>query len=147
LPERINAGSLDPVSDFSIQDLEELCKVHSISLELIRRSHNLDDLLDLVLDELEHRLAEIPGHALQNHDASRLDAKDSARVKALVTFTSQAVELKAKAEFNRELRTALDAAEAGRDRLHGVMTSIASGIAVLDRDGRIISFNDAMLQA
>ncbi len=137
-------GSADSVEQFSIQDLEELCKVHSISLELIRRSHNLDDLLDVVLDELEARLGDIPGHAFRNRGEPKRNVHDSARLKALVMFTSQAAELKAKAEFNRELQSAVDAAEAGRDRLHGVIDSIAAGIAVLDRDGKIVGVNQAM---
>ena len=141
---RHDDGAPNPATEFSFQDLEELCKVHSISLELIRRSHNLDELLDVVLDELERRLAELPGHTFQDKERSRLDAKDSARLKALVTFSSQAAELKAKAEFNRDLQTALDAAETGRDRLRGVVSSIAAGIAVLDRDGSIVSMNSAM---
>jgi signal transduction histidine kinase len=132
------------MEEHSIQDLEELCKVHSISLELIRRSHSLDDLLDVVLDELENRLADIPGHAFRTHGEPTPAPRDTARLKALVTFTSQAAELKAKAVFNRELQSALDAAEAGRDRLDGVMASISAGIAILDKDGRIVSVNNAM---
>ena len=133
-----------PVEELSRNDLEELARVHSISLELIRRSHNLDDLLDVVLDELEKRLAAIPGHALQNRGESRPDATDTSRLKALVMFTTQAAELKAKAEFNRELQSALDAAEEDRDRLHGVMSAMAAGVAVVGRDGKIISVNHAM---
>ncbi|MBD3866858.1 MAG: PAS domain-containing protein [Acidobacteria bacterium] len=144
MSDRPETGAGKPMESHSIQDLEELCKVHSISLELIRRSHNLDDLLDVVLDELENRLAEIPGHALGNRGESMGDVHDTARLKALVTFTSQAAELKVKAEFNRELQSALDAAEADRERLDGVMASIAAGIAILDRDGKIVSVNNAM---
>jgi PAS domain-containing protein len=141
---RLDNPPPDPHEEYSTQDLEELCKVHSISLELIRRSHHLDDLLDVILDELEERLAEIPGQALQSRGEPRRNLRDTARLKALVTFTSQAAELKAKAESNRELQLALDSAEEGRDRLHGVMNSITAGIAVLDRDRKILVINEAM---
>ena len=128
----------------SIQDLEELCKVHSISLELIRRSHNLDDLLDVVLDELERRLAEIPGKSFGSGGEPSGSVRDNARVKALMTFASQAAELKVKAEFNHELQQALSDAEAGSDRLRGVIDSIAAGIVVLDREGKVLGANRAV---
>lgn len=146
MSDRTDIGSAGPVEEFSTRDLVELCKVHSISLELIRKSHSLDDLLDLILDELERRLSEIPSAALRNRGAVRRDSDDTARLKALVTFTSQAVELKAKAEVNRELQLALVAAEAGRDRLEGVMNSVSAGIAVLDEDQNIVHANSSMAE-
>ncbi len=130
----------------SMQDLEELCKVHSISLELIRRSHNLDDLLDVILDELERRLEEIPGHALGNGGEPGLSVRDNARVKALITFAGQAAELKVKAEFNHDLHHALADAEAGRDRLRGVIDSVAAGIVVLDSEGKVLIANRAVAE-
>ena len=146
MPDRTDIGASGPLEEFSTRDLEELCKVHSISLELIRKSHSLDDLLDLILDELERRLSEIPSAAFRNRGSVQRDSDDTARLKALVTFTSQAAELKAKAEVNQELQRALDAAESGRDRLEGVMNSVAAGIAVLDTDQNIVHANSSMAE-
>ena len=47
-----------------LPDLAELCRIHEIGLDLIGRSHDVDELLDRVLDEYESRLSELPSDAL-----------------------------------------------------------------------------------
>jgi len=43
----------------TLPDLAELCRIHEIGLDLIGRSHDVDELLDRVLDEYESRLKEL----------------------------------------------------------------------------------------
>ncbi len=118
----------------ALPELEALCAMHEISIELIRRSHDLDSLMDLVLDEYERRLNELQGEDLELSADTRL--------KKLVMFAGQASELKAKAECNRELQIALEEAESSRHRLNGVIESLAAGIVILDGDGRVLDANE-----
>ena len=85
---------------------------HEISLELIRRSHDLDDLMDLVLDEYERRLTELQDETLECGFGAEDGLKSDARLKALMMFAGQAAELMVKAENNRDLQNALGEAEA-----------------------------------
>jgi len=56
-------------------DLEELCRIHDIGLDLIERSDNLDDLLDRVLGEYELRLADLRNDTLDGDPEDEGEAK------------------------------------------------------------------------
>lgn len=116
---------------------------HATTLELIRRSHDLDGLMDLVLDEYERRLNELQDENLGAELGAEGGLKDDTRLKTLMMFAGQAAELKVKAEYTRELQNALDQAEASRHRLRGVLESLAAGIVILDADGLVQSANEA----
>jgi PAS domain-containing protein len=116
---------------------------HEISLELIRRSHNLDGLMDLVLDEFERRLAELQNKRIGEGLDAETGLKADPRLKALMMFAGEAAELKTKAEDNRELQNALDEAQENRHRLAGVIESLAAGIVILDAAGLVLGANEA----
>jgi signal transduction histidine kinase len=80
-----------------LPDLTELCRIHDISLDLIERSHDLDELLERILEEYEARLADLPNDALDMR-ADSLSLTTAKKLRALTMFASQAVALKAKAE-------------------------------------------------
>jgi signal transduction histidine kinase len=77
-------------------DLEELCRIHDVSLELIERSHDLDELLERILEEYEARLDELPNDALDAR-ADTMSLATAKKIRALTMFATQAVALKAKA--------------------------------------------------
>jgi len=116
---------------------------HEISLELIRRSHDLDGLMDLVLDEFERRLTELQDRKIGDGLDAETGLKTDPRLKALMMFAGEAAELKTKAEDNRELQHALDEAQESRHRLAGVIESLAAGIVILDADGLVLGANEA----
>jgi signal transduction histidine kinase len=131
-------------------DLEELCRVHDLSLELIERSDDLDELLDLLLDEYERRLSELPADALDDIDANSAGESENPKVRALVMFAAQAAALKARAESASrirrqagELEAALLKAREYGNRLRGVMESLDAGIMILDLEGRVTDTNAA----
>lgn len=62
--------SSDNANDSVMPDLAELCRNHDVSLELIRGSHDMDELLDRVLAEFEARLQE----ALESEERTRARA-------------------------------------------------------------------------
>jgi nitrogen-specific signal transduction histidine kinase len=78
-------------------DLTELCRIHDISLDLIERSTDLDDLLERILEEYEARLSDLPNDALDMR-ADSLSLATAKKLRALTMFASQAVALKARAE-------------------------------------------------
>jgi signal transduction histidine kinase len=137
-------------------DLAELCRIHENGLDLIGRSHDLDELLDHVLDEYAARLEDLPSDAL---DARRGGPQpESARkLRGLVMFATQAAALKEKAVLSREtsrhaamleeanerLVDALEAAERSRCRLEGVLAALSSGIMILAPDGAFLMANAA----
>jgi signal transduction histidine kinase len=82
-------------------DLEELCRIHDIGLDLIDRSDDIDDLLDRVLDEYELRLADLRDDTL---DADPEDEGEAKKLRALVMFATQAAALKQKADAADEQR-------------------------------------------
>jgi len=84
-----------------LPDLEELCRIHDIGLELIDRSDDLDDLLDRVLGEYESRLADMRSDTL---DRDPEDEGEARKLRALVMFATQATALKQKAVAADELR-------------------------------------------
>jgi signal transduction histidine kinase len=77
-------------------DLEELCRIHDVSIELIERSHDLDDLLERILEEYEARLGDLPNDALDMR-ADSMSLATAKKIRALTMFATQAVALKAKA--------------------------------------------------
>jgi len=84
-----------------LPDLRELSRVHDVGLELIDKSHDLDELLGSILDEYERRLRELPDDAL-DPDGSGTNGPDAVKVRALVMFATQATALMAKAAAIRE---------------------------------------------
>ena len=140
----------------ALPDLAELCRIHEIGLDLIDRSHDVDELLDRVLDEYESRLATLPSDALDARVGG--PRPDSARkLRGLVMFATQAAALKEKAvvagelkrraamleESNTRLVEALDEAERSRARLDGVLAALSSGVMIFGSDGRFVTANAA----
>ena len=140
----------------SLPDLAELCRIHEIGLDLIGRSHDVDELLDRVLEEYEARLQELPSDALD----ARADAphpESLRKLRALVMFATQASALREKAvaateirrraimleEANTRLVAALNEAERTRVRLDGVLAALSSGVVIVGRDGALIGANAA----
>lgn len=84
-----------------LPDLEELCRIHDVGLDLIARSHDLDDLLDRVLEEYQTRLADMRVDTLDGEPDDEAEAK---KLRALVMFASQAAALKEKTVAAEERR-------------------------------------------
>jgi anti-sigma regulatory factor (Ser/Thr protein kinase)/PAS domain-containing protein len=139
-----------------LPDLAELCRIHEIGLDLIGRTHDVDELLDRVLDEYESRLETLPSDALDARIGG--PQPDSMRkLRGLVMFATQAAALKEKAvvagelrrratmleEANARLVSALDEAERSRARLDGVLAALSSGIMILGADGKCLTANAA----
>jgi signal transduction histidine kinase len=78
-------------------DLTELCRIHDVSLDLIERSNNLDELLERVLEEYEAQLEELPNDALDMR-ADSVPPTTATKLRALTMFASQAAALKARVE-------------------------------------------------
>jgi signal transduction histidine kinase len=139
-----------------IPDLAELCRIHEIGLDLIGRSHDVDELLDRVLEEYERRLQELPSDALDAR-AKAPHPESLRKLRALVMFATQASALKEKAvvaselkrraamleEANARLVAALDEAERARARLDGVLAALSSGVMILGADGVFLRANAA----
>jgi len=139
-----------------LPDLAELCRIHEIGLDLIDRSHDVEELLDLVLAEYERRLQELPSDALDAR-AAVPQPESLRKLRALVMFATQASALKEKAviaselkrraamleEANARLETALDEAERARARLDGVLAVLSSGVMILGADGTFLRANAA----
>ena len=64
MPEKKRRRDGEPGSTRRSPDLAELCRIHEIGLDLIGRSHDIDELLDRVLEEYETRLSALPSDAL-----------------------------------------------------------------------------------
>ena len=150
-----NRAAAGPTGEV-LPDLAELCRIHEIGLDLIGRSHDVDELLDRVLDEYESQLAALPSDALDARHGG--PHPDSARkLRGLVMFATQAAALKEKAvvagelkrraaaleDANRRLVAALDEAERSRARLDGVLAALSSGIMILGADGTFVTANAA----
>jgi nitrogen fixation/metabolism regulation signal transduction histidine kinase len=137
-------------------DLVELCRVHDVSLELIRRSHDVDELLDAVLAEYEKRLKEMSADTLSGNGRP-LDPDEAKKLQALVMFAGQAVALKEKAaaatqlrnraeeleKLNNDLQRALEQEARTRQRLDDLLAALDAGIMVVGGDGRIQNVNRA----
>jgi len=84
-----------------LPDLAELCRIHDIGLDLIERSHDLDDLLEGVLDEYQRRLDDMHNDTL---DGDPEDEGEARKLRALIMFATQAAALKQKAVAATELK-------------------------------------------
>jgi signal transduction histidine kinase len=83
--------------------IEELFRNYNVSTELIKRTTNQQELLDLILEEYIDRLDEIPGVDLVNVDELDFKVPVRSKLRSLILFASQAVLLKEKADLFREL--------------------------------------------
>jgi signal transduction histidine kinase len=139
-----------------LPDLAELCRIHEIGLDLIGRSHDVDELLDRVLDEYESRLKDLPSDALDARStAPRPDSLG--KLRGLVMFATQAAALKEKAILAGEMKrraamleaanirlvAALDEAERSRTRLDGVLAALSSGVMIFSAEGATLTANVA----
>ena len=96
-----------------LPDLEQLCRVHDVGLELIEHSDDVDSLIDRVLDEYERRLADLRHDTLT---ADEVDANEARKLRALVMFATQASALMQKARAVDERHKL--------ERLSGVMQTL-----------------------
>jgi signal transduction histidine kinase len=142
--------------DGGLPDLAELCRIHEIGLDLIERSHDLDELLDRVLDEYESRLQALPSDALDARDGGP-DPESLRELRGLVMFATQAAALKEKAvaagelkrraamleESNARLIAALDEARRSHARLDAVLAALSSGVMIFDAAGSCVTANAA----
>jgi signal transduction histidine kinase len=137
-------------------EIQELGRVHDVALDMIERSHDLDGLLDRILDEYEVRLRDLPGQAL-GEGYGALSPAAAGKLRALVMFAAEAAALKQKAavagelrsragalaEANASLALALTDAEAARRELDGVLAALDAGILILGPDGAVRHANPA----
>ncbi len=137
-------------------ELEELGRVHDVSLDLIQRSHDLNGLLDRILDEYELRLRDLPSEA-RGGTGGALSPPAAGKLRARLVFAAQAAALKEKAlaaaelreraealsEANARLGQALADAEAARRQLDGVLAALDAGILILGPDGTVRHANRA----
>ena len=79
--------------------IEELFRNYNVSTEMIKRTPNLHELLDLVLLEYIKRLDEIPGKDLSRPSDSEFSEYDREKLRSLIMFSSQAVLLKENGEI------------------------------------------------
>ena len=140
----------------SLPDLAELCRIHEIGLDLIDRSHDLDELLDRVLEEYQTRLAALPSDALDERSGSP-QPESLRKLRGLVMFATQAAALKEKAmaalelkrraamleESNARLVVALDETERSHARLDGVLSALSSGVMIFDANDACLKANGA----
>lgn len=125
-----------------LPDLAELCRIHEIGLDLIGRSHDVDELLDRVLDEYESRLKELPFDALDARSGA--PHPDSlGKLRGLVMFATQAAALKEKAILAGELKRRAAMLEAANTRLDGVLAALSSGVMIFSADGAFLTANVA----
>ncbi len=149
-------GAATRVAGESLEDHRELFRIHEVGLDLIDRIHDVDELLDRVLDEYEARLASLPSDALDAR--SKESHPESARkLRGLVMFATQAAALKEKAvtagelkrraaaleDANTRLMAALAGAEQSRARLDGVLAALPSGVVILRAAGPFLTANAA----
>lgn len=139
-----------------VPDLAELCRIHEIGIDLIERSHDVDDLLDRVLEEYEKRLSDLPADALDTRSGTPRPESQQ-KLRALVMFATQASALREKAivaselrrragmleDTNSRLTAALDEAEQARGRLDGVLAALSSGVMIRGADGTFLRANAA----
>jgi anti-sigma regulatory factor (Ser/Thr protein kinase) len=140
----------------TLPDIAELCRIHEVGLDLISRSHDVDELLDRVIDEYESRLRALPSDALDAR--SEAPHPDSVRkLRGLVMFATQAAALKEKATFTGELKrraamleeanarlvAALDDAKRSHARLDGVLAALSSGVMIFEAGGTFLTANAA----
>ena len=84
--------------------MKELFRNYNVSTELIKRTTNQKELLDLILREYIDRFEEIPGEDLVNMGNPINEKRPiQEKLRSLVLFASQAAILKEKSEVFREL--------------------------------------------
>ena len=86
--------------------MKELFRNYNVSTELIKRTTNQKELIDLILREYIDRFDEIPGVDLVNMGNTlneRIPVQE--KLRSLVLFASQAIMLKEKSEIFKELET------------------------------------------
>ena len=148
----------DPVGEHEsvLPDLADLCKIYDVGLELIERSHDIDDLLDRVLDEYQRRLGDLASEAL-DPEGGPPNPASAKKLRGLVMFASQAVALKARAsaaaelkrkaddlaEVNARLRQALADADTASGRLDLIVSTLDAGILVVTPDRLVLRANRA----
>jgi PAS domain-containing protein len=126
----------------SLPDLAELCRIHEIGLDLIDRSHDLDELLDRVLEEYQARLASLPSDALDPRNGSP-QPESLRKLRGLVMFATQAAALKEKAVAALELKRRATMLEETNARLDGVLTALSSGVMIFDASGNCLKANES----
>jgi len=152
---RVKRAAADLAGE-ALPDLAELCRIHEIGLDLIGRSHDVDELLDRVLDEYESRLQALPSDALDARSGAP-HPESVRKLRGLMMFATQAAALKEKAvvagelkrraamleEANVRLVAAFDEAERSRVRLDGVLAALSSGVVIFGVDGVFLTANAA----
>ena len=83
--------------------LEDFCRNHDLSLELINKITNKQELMDIILDEYIYRLNEIPGADISKILKENQDSEMRVKLKSLIMFASQAVVLRDQADLYHEL--------------------------------------------
>jgi len=126
----------------TLPDLAELCRIHEIGLDLIERSHDVDELLDRVLDEYESRLKDLPSDALDARSTAPHPAS-LGKLRGLVMFATQAAALKEKAIVAGELKRRAAMLEAANSRLDGVLAALSSGVMIFSAQGAFLTANVA----
>jgi PAS domain-containing protein len=138
-----------------LPNLAELCRIHNVGLEMIDRSHDMDELLDRVLEEYERRLEALADETLGR--GAPPSYEEAQKLRALIMFATHAAALMDKAEtstalrrwadqlqrMNEELERALVEQARVRRRLDEVLETLDAGIMVVGADGRIENANRA----
>ncbi len=138
LPEPNRSGD----AEAGPHDLAELCRLHDVGLELLGRAHDVEGLIEAILDEYERRLRELPPDALDRPEAG--DPRTGAKVRALVRFAAQASAIQAQArsaadlrDRNRRVEEALAEARRWKDRLDALGAALGAAILVVSPEGRV----------
>ncbi len=84
--------------------LAELDQIYSLSLELLKKSQDPDELLDALLDEYIRRFSEIPGMNFSEDLNEFPDDERREKAKALILFAQQAALLKENADYQARLK-------------------------------------------
>lgn len=131
-------------------DLAQLCRNHAIGVDLIRCSHDSEEMMDRVLAEFEERLEELSNDALDARTGPPSEA-DRSRLRALAMFSRQVSALMEKSaavdqlrcwaeeqqRLNLELQRAWSREQASRSRLEKVLQVLDVGILLTHADGKI----------
>ncbi|MDQ7051414.1 MAG: ATP-binding protein [candidate division KSB1 bacterium] len=84
--------------------LAELDQIYSLSLELLKKSQDPDELLDALLDEYIRRFSEIPGMNFSENLNEFQDDERREKAQALILFAQQAALLKENADYQAKLK-------------------------------------------
>jgi PAS domain-containing protein len=144
-----------PSYEAVLPNLAELCRIHNVGLEMIEHSHDMDELLERVLEEYERRLEALADETLGH--GSPQSYEEAQKLRALIMFATQAAALMDKAEASTELRRWADQLQRMneelerslveqarvRKRLDEVLETLDAGIMVVGADGKIENANRA----